>query len=100
MKPDANHLQQFLSSYFHQDWMLEGEADIDIVNIFIKDANLNEIKHIIEDIDNVISFFDEDEGAVMDYVQMLGSFYYEENMNGIQWLKRLRSFLLTSRDTR
>lgn len=94
MMINVPHLQQFLSSYFHQDWMLEGKTDNEIISTFVKDADIDTIKYIIKDIDHFILYSLKHGEDANNYLYKIGSFYYEEDMDEIQWLRHLRSILL------
>lgn len=86
------YLKYFFSSYFHQDWMLEGETLEDILENFKCNESRAIVDNVIKELNalNRVGYLDEN------FVYSLGCFIIpdkEIDGNILPWLQTINKYL-------
>ncbi|WP_147290474.1 contact-dependent growth inhibition system immunity protein [Pannonibacter phragmitetus] len=88
-------LEQLLGGYFHQDWDIAGETDIDVILAFRQEESAGLVNDLMSEIDLLLQLNASDPSKIDDILASLGCEYYYQSagLTGFSWLERVRSLL-------
>jgi len=88
-------LTKGLMSYFHQDWDIDGETDIEVVNYFCVNNPDVSTKELCTELKFLICEYEGKEAELAALLKELGNEYYyqADNLSATQWVTKLISFL-------
>jgi hypothetical protein len=93
-KLDIEFLRDFFSAYFHEDWMMESENPIEIVEIYCSTVSFEHRIKLANGIKNYADSFDES-GNEIKLFEELGC-YYDPKTDGLskkEWLLSVANIL-------
>ncbi|MDK4743555.1 contact-dependent growth inhibition system immunity protein [Rhizobium sp. CNPSo 3464] len=88
-------LFQFFAGYFHQDFGLEGETDIQIVTAFKRNEPRSVVEEVRDNLRDVIERCENEGLSADDFLEENECYYYyaAEQKTGLQWMKKLYDLL-------
>jgi hypothetical protein len=100
MNREFPELQDFFGAYFHQDWTVEHETAEQVVDAFLADSDIEDLKVVRQEL-NVLLGQGKDELMLREYLlKELSCYYCYWNVwgSGESWLRHIASRLASHID--
>lgn len=94
MTENFQKLHGFFAGYFHQDWDLEAEDDIEIIELFISREPGRFVGQVILELQQAIDLCENNILASEALLETLGCDYYQDKIPKLDWMKKIHRNLI------